>query len=77
MPETDADQRFYTGDVIVVRGNEYEVEQVDILPSGEVLQYRLDARRSDLAGTLKVNEDGEYVIAEYHNVDGDEITVIK
>jgi hypothetical protein len=72
----EQEQRFYEGDLITIRGNEYEVEQVDILPDGGVLQYRLDARRDDLAATLKVNDDG-YVIAEYYNVDGDDITVIE
>jgi hypothetical protein len=70
-------QRFYEGDVIVVRGNEYEVDRVDITPGGNVLQYRLDARRSDLAGTLKPERDGENVIVEYHSVSPDDITVIK
>jgi hypothetical protein len=78
MSDTDTDtQRFYEGDVITVRGNEYEIEQVDITPQGDVLQYRLDARREDLAGTLKPERDGENVIVEYHSVDPDDITVIE
>lgn len=71
----DSEQRFFEGDVITVRGNEYTVESVDQIPGGEVLQYRLEARREDLAGTLKVHDEG-YVIAEYYDVDGDDITVI-
>jgi hypothetical protein len=75
VPMSD-DQRFYEGDVIVVRGNEYEVEQVDITPSGDVLQYRLDAKRDDLGGTLRKQDDG-LVIAEYYDVSGENITVIE
>lgn len=75
--EDNDEQRFYKDDVIVVRDNEYTVEQVDTLPSGEVLQYRLDATSDDMAGTLKVNDDGSFVIAEYHSVDSEEITVIE
>lgn len=73
---SDDEQRFYQGDVITVRGNEYEVENVDTLPDGGVLQYRLEARRDDLAGTLRVHDEG-YVIAEYYDVDGEDITVIE
>jgi hypothetical protein len=77
MGSQESEQRFFEGDTVVVRGNEYTVEQVDITPDGGVLQYRLDARRSDLEGTLRVHEDDGYVIAEYHAVDGDDITVIE
>jgi len=71
------EQRFYKGDVIVVRDNEYTVTQADITIDGDVLQYRLDAEREDLAGSIRVNDDGSYVICEYHSVDGDDITVIE
>lgn len=72
---SDDEQRFYEDDVIVVRGNEYTVENVAHVPDGEVLHYELDARQEDLEGTLHVHEEG-YVIAEYYDV-GDDVTVIE
>jgi hypothetical protein len=69
------EQRFYPGDVLTIRGNEYEVESVDVLPDGDVLQYRLESYEEGLAGTLRI-QDGGYVIAEYRDVEPEDITVI-
>lgn len=73
---TGDEQRFYEGDVITARGNEYTVETVDITVDGDVLQHRLDGRDGSPQATLSPVEDG-YVIKEYHPVDGEDITVIE
>ena len=63
----DNDRRFYENDVLKIRNNTYEVESVDIMPNGGVLQYRLNARSPQAPpATLKPNKDG-YTVKEYHN----------
>lgn len=71
--------RFMEGDIIVLRDNEYEVERIDTIPHGGVLQYRLKARSGPPA-TLKPHsskdESEGYTIVEYHEVENDDIAVI-
>jgi hypothetical protein len=71
------EQRFESGDVIAFRDSVYEVKQADITPDGRILQYRLEAREGPPA-TLIPNGNGEpYTVKEYHEVHGEDITVIQ
>jgi hypothetical protein len=61
-------KEFDEGDRIIAHGNTYRIESKDIMPSGEVLQYRLDGLGGAPPATLRVNDDG-FTIAEYWDAD--------
>lgn len=65
-------------DRIEVRGNEYVVETVDVLPKRDhPFQYRLDPVDDGPGGILKpVPDGGVFVLSEYHEVGPDDVDVV-
>jgi hypothetical protein len=67
------DHEFGEGDILGIHNGTYEVEQVDVTPSGHVIQYRLEAL-SGPPGTLKPHgKDDAYTFVEYHEVEDIEV----
>jgi len=45
---SDDERRFYDGDILTVRGHQYEVDSVDVMPQQDrVIQYRLSPVDND------------------------------
>jgi len=71
------DAEFTDGDIIIVRGDEYVVEQIDRDPErGFVIQYRLKPIGDGLPARLKPTSDSadsEYTAVLYQSIGEDDI----
>jgi hypothetical protein len=74
--------RYHEGDVLRIRGHEYEVEQVDVVPNRDmadrVIQYRLEAVDED-APPARLDPspgDGVFAFVEYHKATPDDVEVV-
>jgi len=67
----DYEQRFYEGDVLEIRGGEYEVTAVDVgtVTGGRPLQYRLEARNDAPPALLETAGDSSFVLKQWREVD--------
>lgn len=74
---------YEAGDVLRVRGHEYEVDRVGtVTHTDEVLYYKIEPVDDDgdapPARLDPIDEDGEpiFVLTEYHRVDPDDVEVV-
>lgn len=69
------------GDRLRIRGHEYEVESVDVIPERDaedrILQYRLEGVDGEPSGILNPEQGGPcFVVQEFHEVDPGDVEVV-